>query len=49
MYKLFKGVSVMNEFISRTITDVQMLDHYVISHLSVIQNYGVVSFIVFHQ
>jgi len=46
--KLIKGVSLVIKFISRTITNVQMQDHYVSSHLSNIQNYGMVSFIVFH-
>ena len=40
VHKLIKGMSLVNEFINRTLTNVQMQDYYVSSHLSVIQNYG---------
>jgi hypothetical protein len=42
VHRLIKGMSHVNEFIIRTITNLQMQDHYVSSHLSVIQNYGMV-------
>ena len=49
VHKLIKGMSLVNDFISRTITNVQMTDHFVSSHWLIIQNYGMVSFVVFHQ
>jgi len=49
VHRLIKGMSLVNEFISRTLTNVQLQDHYVSSPLMIIQNYDMVSFIVFHQ